>query len=961
MALSSDLRQELQNLLRRQAILYSTPSAPITHRTGEISEWAFYSWNITLTEKGLRLAAKGILEALKSFGSTQLSSYGYTGLPILSACILEGGGKYTGLSIRERRKTHLTNRRVDGVIDRNRSVVIIDDSLSSGTSLHKAITALEEEGLEVEGTITLVHFPYRGSKDWANAAGYRTVTLFDIWSDLGMAAVDSPYRGAHRERWHPSTEQMPDGIAPAALARLVAEFYLATRQIPRWPSRLDSCYDARGGTYVSFRRRTDDNRVARDGFWHFDHSNSDPARDVVLATIDTLERGGYGLTLESLADLKIGVTFLGPLEEISPAKLDFDRYGIVVRSNVWPSKLGGALPNTQVFISEIEQYRHARRTNAQVADTEPHTLYRHTITKFVEAGETWLPYGCAEDAATSWWRDERIGRLLTSRAREGIAATSGNSVRMGSLSNSLIPVPVEGVAVTVYSNGLSGYGFSRDRDLDRAVVAAAETAWRDPRYAANRSDGPEQMALTVSVLHHGEEIWDSSRVLIERKVRRGLDAVTLRQGGKYFTVLPSALVYNNWSRRHFLDVIEASAGGRQPLHSWRTHQVAAWVSGSAGTVLPLRFGFPARRPLPCDDDQAAASIDLLASYIFRAIGPDGIPAYRLSPSDVDYVRVGTAGRVLHALYALRTAGEVRERSDWKDAAANAIARCLGYVRSGMIDLPRHVGGPLADAVLLSAASVCGAAQTQIGTALAERVASLLHNSGWIGAGAKRLDNPQDQEFLPGATAWSLATYCRATGTRPPDSLNAARRFYHNRLHEHPTWGCSWLAQGWAAVHDLTGDSEDAAITFDAADWVAARQLEKNGAFLEDLSPDEPSFNTGFVAEGVAGAWRVALARNDEERASRYGECWRKAAGFMRTLTLEETDIFPFRLPERALGGVRCTVSRADIRIDQVSHTLHALVEGYQNAVCTENVNPCVTVNLEPADRLKMLRRGPNQQ
>lgn len=935
MAFSSDLREELQDLLRRQAILYSTPSAPITHRTGEISEWAFYSWNLTLTEKGLRLAAQGILEALDGFGSTQLASYGYTGLPLLSACILEGGGEYSGLSIRELRKTHLTNRRVDGVIDRNRSVVIIDDSLSSGTSLYKAITALEEEGLEVEGTIALVHFPYRGSKDWANTAGYRTVTLFDIWSDLGMATADPPYPGSDRKRGELSAEQMQDGLAPAVLARRVAEFYQRTRQIPRWPSRLDASYDARGGTYVSFRERTDDHRVARDGFWHFDPANADPARDVVLATIDTLERGGYGLPLESLADLKIGVTFFGPLEEIPPAKLDFDRYGIVVRSKVWPNKLGGALPNTQVFISEIEQYRHARRTNAQVADTEPHTLYRHTITKFVETGETWLPYGCVEDAATSWWRDERIGRLLTSRAREVISASSEESVSRSSLSSSLIPVPIEGAAVTLYANGLAGYGLSYDADLDRAVVAAAKAAWRDPRYTVNRSAGSDQMAVTVSILHHGESVWDSSRVLIERKVRRGLDAVTLLQDGKRFTVLPTALVYNNWSRQQFLDVIEASAGGRQPLHSWRTHQVAAWVSQRGGATLqPLRFGFPARQAVPCDDDQVAASIDLLAGYILRAIGPNGIPAYRLSPSAGDYVRAGTAGRILHAVYALRMAGELRERADWKDAAAEAVVRCLRYVRYGMIDLPLHVGGPLADAVLLSAASVCGAARTQTCAAVAERVASLLHDSGWIGTGLKRLDNPQDQEFLPGATAWALASYCQVTGTRLPKSLTAARRFYGNRLREHPAWGCSWLAQGWAAVHDLTGDPDDAEITFAAADWVAARQLEKNGAFLEDLSPDEPSFNTGFVAEGVAGAWRAALARNDEERANRYGSCWRKAAGFVRTLTLEETDTFPFRLSERALGGVRCTMSRADIRIDQVSHTLHALVEGYQNALAS---------------------------
>jgi orotate phosphoribosyltransferase/AMMECR1 domain-containing protein len=940
MAFPSDLRQELQALLRQQAILYSTLSAPITHRTGEIAEWAFYSWGITLTEHGLRLAARAILDALHSFGSTQLASRGYTGLPLMSACILEGGGEYTGLSIRERRKAHLTNRRVDGVIDRNKPVVIIDDSLSSGTSLHKAISALEEEGLEVEGTIALVHFPYRGSKEWANAAGYRTVTLFDIWSDLGMAAVGPQYPGAQRKRGELSTEQMPDGLPPATLARRVAEFYLRTREIPRWPSRLDASYDARGGTYVSFRGRADDHRVARDGFWHFDPANADPPRDVVLATIDTLERGGYGFTLESLSDLKIGVTFFGPLEAISPAKLDFDRYGIVVRSNVWPSKLGGALPNTQVFISEIEQYRHARRTNAQVADTEPHTLNRHTITKFLEAGESWLPYGCADDAATSWWRDERIGQILTSRAREVISVSSGDAIKVGSLRNSLIPVPVEGVAITLYANGLAGYGLSHETDLDRAVVGAAEAAWRDPRFAAKRSDGSGQMALVVSVLHNGEAVWDATRLLIERKVRRGLDAVTLLQDGKRFTVLPSALVYNNWSRQQLLDVLEASAGGRQPLHSWRTHQVAAWVSERAeGKVLPLRFGFPARQPLPSTDEQVAASIDLLAGYIHRAIAPNGIPAYRLSPSDGSFVRAGTAGRVLHALYALRIAGEVRERADWKDTAADSVARCLRCVRSGMIDLPHYIGGPIADAVLLSAASVCGAARTRTVTAVAERVASLVHDSGWIGVGPKRLDNPQDQEFLPGATAWALATYCRATGTPLPDNLTAARRFYGNRLREHPTWGCSWLAQGWAAVHDLTRESGDAEIAFAAADWVGARQLEKNGAFLEELSPDEPSFNTGFVAEGVAGAWRAALARNEEARASRYAECWRKAAGFVRTLTLEETDTFPFRLPESARGGVRCTVSRADIRIDQVSHTLHALVDGYQNALATRATGP----------------------
>src|SRR5262245_13076529 len=262
---SSALREDLRELLRREAILYSTPAQAITHRTGEVSPWAFYSWNITLSERGLRLAAGQILAALQPFGYTQLASYGYTSLPLMAACILESGGKYTGLSIREQRKAYLTNRRIDGKLDRSQPVVVIDDSLSSGTSLHKAITALEEEGLEVEGTVALVHFPYRGAKEWANASGYRTVTLYDIWSDLGMTEADPPYEeyaGSRRMRYAMSTERLPEGLAPGTLARRDAEFFVRTKQIPRWPQSLDAVYDARGGTYVSFRRRDNDERVA---------------------------------------------------------------------------------------------------------------------------------------------------------------------------------------------------------------------------------------------------------------------------------------------------------------------------------------------------------------------------------------------------------------------------------------------------------------------------------------------------------------------------------------------------------------------------------------------------------------------------------------------------------------------------------------------------------------------------
>ena len=516
------------------------------------------------------------------------------------------------------------------------------------------------------------------------------------------------------------------------------------------------------------------------------------------------------------------------------------------------------------------------------------------------------------------------------------------------LTNSLIPGAFEAVAVTLYSGGFCGYGISYDADLDRALIAAAKAAWRDRRYAGKRNTNAEGITLTVAILHHGEDLGAASRAMVERKVRKGLDAVTLSQDGKHYTVPPSALVYNSWSRGQFLDALASLAGTSQAPHFWRTHQVASWVSqpglSQPEQVLATRSGFPVRSYQPCDVDRCAASIDLVAGYIHRAIGTNGIPAYRLSTTGGDYVRSGTAARVLHGLYSLRIAGGMQGRTDWKEAAARGVERCLGLVCHGSIDLPDHIGGALADVILLGAASACGVSGAPACAEVAERVERLIHESGWIGNGKKRLDNPQDQEFLPGAAVWAMATYCRATGVRLPESIQAARRFYANRFREYPSWGCSWLAQGWGAVHDLTGEREDASVTFAVADWAAERQLEKNGAFLEELSPDEPSFNTGFVAEGIAAAWRVALNQNDEERARRYAECWRKAAAFMGSLTLEATDVFPFRRPELALGGVRCTVSRSDIRIDQASHLLHALVEGRQNQLVATNRGDLVSAS-----------------
>ena len=189
----------------------------------------FYSWNCSLTGRGAELAGRLILDKLKSFDSRQLATFGYTGVPLMAAAILQGDDRYTGLVIREARKVHGASRQIDGPADKSRPVVVIDNSLSSGTSLRQAVTALEEDGFRVEGAVVLVNFPYRGGLEWASALGYRVEWVFDAWEDL--STPKPAYVPGHKrlggEKW--AEERLPDGLHPAIAARRVTEHLSAHR------------------------------------------------------------------------------------------------------------------------------------------------------------------------------------------------------------------------------------------------------------------------------------------------------------------------------------------------------------------------------------------------------------------------------------------------------------------------------------------------------------------------------------------------------------------------------------------------------------------------------------------------------------------------------------------------------------------------------------------------------------
>ncbi len=890
-----------------------------------------YLWPISMTTEGMNLLVEEMLRLVEPFEATQLAANGFGAVPLMTAMVQASDGKYTGLVVRPEAKKYGALRRIDGPGDRSRKVVIIDDSISSGTSFRQASTALEDEGYDAEGTACLVDFPGRGGRQHAEARGYRVETSFDIWDDVGMRdPAPLPGYVVNLPRvW--SRQRLPDGLHPAAAARRVAEHFLDTGEALRPPRTLAAADRDPGGAFVSLRRRDDDHRLARKGFWHFDPGDADPCRDLVIATVQTLQSLSQPPSRAELEDLKFCVTYFGPLEQVGPSELDFSRYGIVVRSRVAPLKAGGALPNTQYFTSAWEQYQHARSTNAKIMDLEDHDLYRHELVKYVEPGESWPRYGEDERSTDGWLGVPGLGDRLLRRVEEVVGAIKSDAPipATTALPPDLLVGKVASVVVTLYGRGTQGCTVGRGDTLDQALVRAASAAVSDRRFRSGRVAAPDEtVSWSISLLHSPEQLGRTSVEPVARRFRRGRDALLVQQGDRFATYLDSVVVQHDWTKADTAKALLRKAGIASGPGSWTTYKTAAWVHTPEGNF-ELSGGHCRHGP---DAAITAEDVPLLAEHLVRRLDMDGWPAYGISALRGAYVRRGTATRCLHALRVLDLAGQWAGHDAWRAAARKGIEYAmegLGRGPGGALGIRDHAGGAGAEACLLGALATSGhpALDSEEIRSLARRVRSTVQPEGCVLApGVTR--SRSDADLLPGLTLTSLGTYSAATGEDLQLDWHAIRAWYLRRARLVHPWGLmSWQAQVWDLVATLTGDASHYETTLELCEWMADRQVSVDGSFLTDMGTQGPGFHTAFAAEGIAAGIHAASALDEDARAKRLRDSWHAAMSFCDQLLFRRCDTYWTPEPTMVLGGIRATPYSTALRVDFTSHTLQALLNG----------------------------------
>lgn len=142
--------------------------------SGMMSKFYFDGRKISLSSKGANHVAKMILDEVSDIKIDAI------GGPVLGAALMvpavvaiahAEGKELHAFVVRQETKEHGTKQKIEGHLKKGWHVVIVDDVITTGGSMLKAIEAVEEEGCEVVKVIVLVD-RYEGGSDALRSKGY---------------------------------------------------------------------------------------------------------------------------------------------------------------------------------------------------------------------------------------------------------------------------------------------------------------------------------------------------------------------------------------------------------------------------------------------------------------------------------------------------------------------------------------------------------------------------------------------------------------------------------------------------------------------------------------------------------------------------------------------------------------------------------------------------------------------
>lgn len=149
---------------------------------GGISPFYFDGRILTLDPEGLFYVAKGMIELAQRVSANAIAGPTIGADPIVSAVVISSfleKKPISGLLVRKDQKSHGQKKQIEGKINKDMKVMVVDDTCTTAKSIFMAIDAIEKEGCEVVQVASILDRNQGGSNE-IKKRGYKYYSFLSV-------------------------------------------------------------------------------------------------------------------------------------------------------------------------------------------------------------------------------------------------------------------------------------------------------------------------------------------------------------------------------------------------------------------------------------------------------------------------------------------------------------------------------------------------------------------------------------------------------------------------------------------------------------------------------------------------------------------------------------------------------------------------------------------------------------
>lgn len=185
----------------------------------------------------------------------------------------------------------------------------------------------------------------------------------------------------------------------------------------------------------------------------------------------------------------------------------------------------------------------------------------------------------------------------------------------------------------------------------------------------------------------------------------------------------------------------------------------------------------------------------------------------------------------------------------------------------------------------------------------------------------------ESRIYPGEALFALANMYKAFGDwRYKKSMDWALEFYSKKKWKSHAF-LPWTISAFVLLYERTNDLKYADYVFWLSDHLLTQQNLDGRDEVYGSFHAFPSANTGSYMEGLGDAIHLADLVDDKRRLKLYQERAKIGYRWLILLQYKESDVSSLKCPEKAIGGVRYSLSDPKLRIDNTQHAISGFAKG----------------------------------